>query len=573
MTENREPPFEPPDDVAAEVPLPVPPSQAAAAAVPKAGQPPSKETGLARAAGVVSLATLLSRALGLIREQIFAAFFGAGFAVDAFQVAFRIPNLLRDLFAEGAMSAAFVPTLTQVQERQGPEAAMRLANLVVNFLLVTVSVVCLLGILFADRLVPWMAPGFGQVPGKLELTTQMTRIMTPFLLLVALAAAVMGVLNTRRVFFIPAIAPTMLNLALIASGFLIAPFMPRFGLQPIVGMAFGVILGGLGQLLIQVPALAAQGFRWKPIFSFRDPGVLRIVGLMAPAAVGLAATQVNIFVNTFLASMLPQGSVSWLNYAYRLMQLPIGLFGVAIATVTLAEVSRHAARREMPELKRTISFSLRFGLFLTLPATMLLIALAHPIVALLYQHGRFGANDSWETAQALWAYAVGLSAFSAVRVLVPVYYSLGMTRIPVTISFVTIALNVVLNLALMGPLRHRGLALATSISSVVNFVLLFEMLRRKIGPMGGRLLARSTAKIFLASLLAAMAAYTAALGVERVLGLVSVTARVAVVASGLAAATVMYLAAVFALRIQESGPLFAFIARVVAARSGRGTKR
>ena len=411
------------------------------------------------------------------------------------------------------------------------------------------------------------------MPGKLELTTQMTRIMTPFLLLVALAAAVMGVLNTRRVFFIPAIAPTMLNLALIASGFLIAPLCPRFGLQPIVGMAFGVLLGGLGQLLIQVPALHAQGFRWHPAISFREPGVLRIVTLMAPAAVGLAATQVNIFVNTFLASMLPQGSVSWLNYAYRLMQLPIGLFGVAIATVTLAEVSRHAARREMPELKRTISFSLRFGLFLTLPATMLLIALAHPIVALLYQHGRFGPEDSWQTAQALWGYAVGLSAFSAVRVLVPVYYSLGMTRIPVTISFVTIALNVALNLMLMGPLRHRGLALATSIASVANFVLLFEMLRRKIGPMGGRILLRSAGKILLASVLAGMAAYAAAMGVERALGLTSVAARIAVVASGIAAASIMYVAAVFALRIQESGPLFAFIARMVARSGPGGPKR
>ena len=534
--------------------------------VPPGNLPPSKESGLARAAGIVSLATMLSRLLGLIREQVFAAFFGAGFAVDAFQVAFRIPNLLRDLFAEGAMSAAFVPTLTQVQEREGRQAAMRLANLVINFLLVTVSTVCLLGILFADRLVPLMAPGFGQVPGKLELTTQMTRIMTPFLLLVALAAAVMGVLNTRRVFFIPAIAPTMLNLALIASGFILSPLCPRFGLQPIVGMAFGVLLGGLGQLLIQVPALHGQGFRWRPAISFRDPGMLRIVGLMAPAAVGLAATQVNILVNTFLASMLPQGSVSWLNYAYRLMQLPIGLFGVAIATVTLAEVSRYAARREMPELKRTVSFSLRFGFFLTLPATALLIALAHPIVALLYQHGRFGPADSWETAQALWAYAVGLSAFSAVRVLVPVYYSLGMTRIPVTISFVTIAINIVLNLALMGPLHHRGLALATSIASVMNFVLLFEALRRKIGPMGGRVLARSMSKILLASAIAAGAAFVVASGVERAMGLTSLIARFAVVGSGIAAATVVYLVGVFALQIQEAGPLFAFVARITGKR-------
>ncbi len=544
----------PPDDDDAAIPSPVPLSES----VPPAA---GREAGLARAAGVISLATLVSRALGLIREQVFAAFFGAGFAVDAFQVAFRIPNLLRDLFAEGAMSAAFVPTLTRVQEGEGPEAAMRLANLVINFLLVTVSAICLLGILFADRLVPWMAPGFGAVPGKLELTTQMTRIMTPFLLLVAVAAAVMGVLNTRRVFFIPAIAPTMLNLALIAAGFVISPFLPRFGLQPIVGMAFGVILGGLGQLFIQVPALYGQGFRWRPAISFRDPGVIRIVTLMAPAAIGLAATQVNIFVNTFLASMLPQGSVSWLNYAYRLMQLPIGLFGVAIATVTLAEVSRHAARREMPELKRTISFSLRFGLFLTLPATMLLVAMAHPIVALLYQHGRFAASDSLQTAHALWGYALGLSAFSAVRVLVPVYYSLGMTRVPVTISFITIAVNIVLNLLLMHPLRHGGLALATSIASVLNFVLLFEVLRRKIGPMGGRVLARSFGKILLGSVLAAGAAYGVTTGLEHAMGLTSTAARLLIVVAGIVAASLVYVAATFTLRIQESAPFYAFLAR------------
>lgn len=536
--------------------------------LPPSSQPSTKpgvatrDAGLARAAGVVSAATLLSRLLGLAREQIFAAFFGAGFAVDAFQVAFRIPNLLRDLFAEGAMSAAFVPTLTRVQEKDGREAAMRLANLVINFLIVVVSMICLLGIVFAHEIVPLMAPGFGRIPGKLELTTQMTQIMTPFLLLVAVAAAVMGILNTRRVFFIPAIAPTMLNLALIAAGFLIAPFCPRFGLQPIVGMAFGVILGGLGQLFIQAPALVQQGYRWRPEISFRDPGVVRIVTLMAPAAIGLAATQVNIFVNTLLASLLPQGSVSWLNYAYRLMQLPIGLFGVAIATVTLAEVARHAARKDMLEVKRTLSFSLRFGLFLTLPATFLLIALAHPIVVLLYQHGRFGAGDSWQTAQALWAYAAGLSAFSAVRVMVPVYYALGMTRIPVTISFVTIAVNVVLNLVLMGPLQHRGLALATSIASVLNFVLLFEVLRRKIGPMGGRILLRSSVKITFAAALAAGAGYLAAHGLERAIGMQSLLERTLVVAAGFAMATVIYAAGAITLRIEESAPLWALVRRL-----------
>src|SRR5512139_1088893 len=405
--------------------------------------------------------------IGLVRDLALAYLFGASHAMDAFTVAFRIPNLLRDLFAEGAMSAAFVPTLTRAREEGGEQAAMRLANLVINFLLVVTSAICLVGILGARWIVPFLAPGFGQIAGKLELTTLMTQIMMPFLTLVAVAAAVMGVLNTHGRFFIPAIAPTMLNLALIAAGFVIAPFMPRFGLEPIVGMAIGATLGGLGQLAIQLPTLGALGFRWRPLFSLRDPGMLRITALMAPAAIGLAATQVNIFVNTFLASMLVQGSVSWLNYAYRLMQLPIGLFGVAIATVTLAQVSQHAARKEMVELKRTLSFSLRFVFFLTIPATLLLVTLAQPIVALLYQHGRFHAADTVQTAQALWAYAVGLAAFSAVRVLVPVFYSLGMTRLPVTISFVTIAANVVLNFALMLPLQHRGLALATSIASVL----------------------------------------------------------------------------------------------------------
>ena len=540
--------------------------------VPGAPPPMAEPRGMsiARAAGIISAATLLSRILGLVREQVFAAFFGAGFAVDAFQVAFRVPNLLRDLFAEGAMSAAFVPTLTRTRELHGEDAAMRLANLVMNFLLVVLSLVCLAGILGAQWVVPILAPGFGQIPGKLALTTLMTQIMMPFLLLVALAAAVMGVLNTHGRFFIPAVAPTMLNLALIAAGFLLSPFMPRFGLEPIVGMAIGGTLGGLGQLAIQLPTLRALGFRWRPILSLRDPGVLRITALMAPAAIGLAATQVNIFVNTFLASLLVEGSVSWLNYAYRLMQLPIGLFGVAIATVTLAQVSQHAARKEMAELKRTLSFSLRFVFFLTIPATLLLVTLAQPIVALLYQHGRFGAGDTVQTAQALWAYAVGLAAFSAVRVLVPVFYSLGLTRLPVTISFVTIGANVVLNLALMHPLQHRGLALATSIASVLNFVLLFQALRRRIGPLGGRLIARSTSRILLAAVMASGAAYLAAHGTAAFLGAASVLERVLIVGLGLAAGSLVYLGGCIALGVEEAAPAFVAMARVLGRGRGPG---
>lgn len=504
-----------------------------------------------RAAGVIAAATFLSRLLGLVREQVFAAQFGAGFAVDAFQVAFRVPNLLRDLFAEGAMSAAFVPTLTRSAERGGTEAALRLANLVVNFLLVVVSTLCVIGIIAAPLIVRVLAPGFAQVPGKIEITTLMTQIMTPFLVLVSLAAAVMGILNTRRIFFIPAVAPAMLNIGLIASGFLVAPLCPRIGLPPIVGMAFGALLGGLGQLLVQLPALRAQGFRWQPVVSFRDPDVLRMVALMTPAAVGLAATQVNIFVSTFLASMLAEGSISWLNYAYRLMQLPIGLFGVAVATVTLAEVARHAAQRNMPHLIDTLSYSLRLVLFLTLPATLVLVALARPIVALLYQHGKFDAVDTIETARALWAYAVGLAAFSAVRVMVPAFYSLGMTRVPVMISFITIGTTVALNFILMGPLRHAGLALATSIGSVLNFVLLFWMLRKRVGRIGGWSLAFAAGRILVAAVTASAAAWLVAGALEHAVGLRDLVGRLAVVGGGLVVAGAVYYGAALLLRVEE----------------------
>ncbi|MGE5177624.1 MAG: murein biosynthesis integral membrane protein MurJ [Bacteroidota bacterium] len=522
---------------------------------------------MARAAGVISAATFLSRVLGLVREQVFAAQFGAGFAVDAFQVAFRVPNLLRDLFAEGAMSAAFVPTLTRAEREAGTAAAMRLANLVINFLLVVVSALVLIGVLASPWIVRTMAPGFAAIPGKQELTTLMTRIMTPFLLLVSLAAAVMGILNTRRVFFLPAVAPTMLNLALIAAGFVIAPYMPRFGLEPIVGMAFGAVLGGLGQLLIQVPALYAHGFRWKPEISFRDPGVLRMVTLMAPASIGIAAAQINIFTSTFLASMLAQGSVSWLNYAYRLMQLPIGLFGVAIATVTLAEVSRHAAAGNIADLKDTLSFSLRLVLLLTLPATLLLIALAHPIIALLYQHGRFHAADTVQTARALWAYAVGLAAFSAVRVMVPAFYSLGMARIPVMISMSTIGATVLLYFPLMHFFQHTGLALAVSIGSVLNFSALFWMLRRKIGGLGGRRMMASGVKILAAAAGCAAAAAGVARVVEGVVGLRNVVDRALVVGASLAAASVVYVVLCQFLRVQELKPLLGWVARLTGKRA------
>jgi putative peptidoglycan lipid II flippase len=501
----------------------------------------------------------VSRLLGLVREQVFASQFGAGYAVDSFQVAFRIPNLLRDLFAEGAMNAAFVPTLTRAEHRGGPEAAIRLTNLVINVLLVVTSGLCLVGIAAAPWIVRLMAPGFAEEAGKLALTTLLTQIMMPFLLFVSLAAAAMGFLNTRRVFFVPALSPTVLNLALIASGFVLAPFMPRVGLEPIVGMAIGALLGGFGQLAVQIPSMRAQGFRWRPTLSFRDPDVLRMVALIAPAAVGMAAANVNVFVSTFLASNLAEGSVSWLNYAYRLMQLPIGLFGVAVATVTLAEVARHAAAKNMADLKETVSFSLGLVLFLTVPATVALVVMARPIIALLYEHGRFTSLDTIQTARALWGYAIGLAAFSAVRVMVPAFYSLGLARIPVTVSITSIGATLVLYLILMGPYQHAGLALATSLGSVMNFIVLAWMLRRRIGGIGGRALATSAAKILASGALAGALAWIVTNRLEAAIGLRSIPERLIVVGAGLAVGTFTYFIAARALRVRE---LLAIASRV-----------
>jgi putative peptidoglycan lipid II flippase len=450
----------------------------------------SEEAKVARSAGKVGAATMASRVLGLAREQVMATLFGAGLATDAFNVAFRIPNLLRDLFAEGAMSAAFVPTFTAVHEREGERAAWAFGRQLVATLIVVLGVVCSLGWVFAPALVRVLAPGFSAVPGKLELTVLLTRIMLPFLPAVSLAAAAMGMLNARGRFGVPALAPMLMNLGMIVVGVGLIPLMRRLGQPEIVAMAFGVLVGGFLQFAVQLPALYGLGFRLRFERPTLPPPVRRVGALVAPATLGLAATQINLFVSTLVASLLEQGSVSWLWYAFRLMQLPIGVFGVALATVSLPALSRAAVANDLPGLRTTLSATLRLLLLLTIPATLWLAVMSGPIVALLYEHGRFGPRDTDRTALALVMYCVGLPAFAAVGVLTRAFYALGDTRRPVQASFVSVALNLVLNLTLMGPLGHLGLALATSITSVVNLLQLTFYLRRRLGRFeGSRMLA------------------------------------------------------------------------------------
>jgi putative peptidoglycan lipid II flippase len=470
-----------------------------------AAQPPVEAGGraqLARRAGVVSVAVLASRVLGLVREQVFAVFFGAGRELDAFITAFRIPNLLRDLFAEGALSAAFVTTFTQHLERDGDAAAWRLASRVVNALAIVVGLLTLLGIWLAPTLVALIAPGFSGTPGKVELTVHLTRIMFPFLLLIALAAVAMGVLNTRNVFGVPASASAFFNLgsiigglgfaAWLAPGYLHsvvgrAPMDAALAARAMTGMAIGTLVGGLLQLLVQLPSLRRIGFRYRPLLDFRDPGVRQVMRLMAPATIGAAAVQVNVFVNNNFASYLGDGPVSWLNVAFRFMQLPIGLFGVAIGTVTLPVVSRHSARGDAEGLRRTVRQALEMVALLCLPAAAGLAIVGVPVIGLIYEHGRFKPTDTIAAAQALAGYAVGLAGYAGIKVLAPSFYALGDARTPMAVSLLSILVNYSLNWLFVRVLGfgHLGLALATSSVALGNFGLLFVLLRRRIGPIGG----------------------------------------------------------------------------------------
>ena len=478
-----------------------------------AAAPPADAGGravLARRASVVSIAVLASRVLGVVREQIFAVFFGAGRELDAFITAFRIPNLLRDLFAEGALSAAFVSTFTQYLERGGEAAAWRLASLVINTLLIVVGTITLIGMWIAPDVVLAIAPGFAAIPGKVGLTVGLTRIMFPFLPLVALAAVAMGILNTRNVFGVPASAAAFFNVGSIVGGLgaaywlapayvrgilgavathHAAPTDPALAARAITGMAIGTLIGGLLQFVVQVPSLGRVGFRYRPVLHPSDPGLRQVMRLMAPATIGAAAVQVNVFINNNFASYLGNGPVSWLNVAFRFMQLPIGLFGVALGTVTLPLVSRHVARGDRAALRRTLAESLELVGLLCLPAAAGLALFAVPVIGLIYEHGRFTPADTTAAAQALAAYTAGLAGYAGIKVLAPAFYALDDARTPMLVSLVSIGVNYVLNWTFVRRLGfgHVGLALSTSAVALGNFALLYVVLRRRVGPLGSRL--------------------------------------------------------------------------------------
>ncbi len=438
-----------------------------------------------RATGVVGLAILCSRVLGLIREVVFAAMFGASRNMDAFLTAFRAPNMLRDLFAEGALSTAFVTTFSRRIATEGDRSAWDLASKVATLTLVFMSAVSLLGVVFAPVLIDILAPGFPLE--KAEMTVLLTRIMFPFILLVSLAALVMGMLNARHVFGPPAMASAFFNLGSIIGGVTLCYWLdpqsdwrhPHFGERGLVGLSIATLIGGLLQLAVQLPSLRRVGFRFRPDFKWRDSGVRTILGMMGPAMIAASAVQVNVAVNSIFASGLGDGPIAWLNIAFRLMQLPLGIFGVAVATVTLPLVSRSAAVGNTSEFRTALAHSVRLVLLLTIPAAIGLMILAEPIIQLIYQHGRFTHYATIQTAGALRFYAIGLAGYSADKVLAPAFYALDKRHLPMFVSLTSIAVNFTLNWFFTYQLHlgHRGLALSTSLVAITNFFFLYSMMR------------------------------------------------------------------------------------------------
>jgi putative peptidoglycan lipid II flippase len=471
-----------------------------------------KERSSKKSAAVVGISVMGSRLMGVVREQIFAFMFGSTMFADAFIAAFRIPNLLRDLFAEGALSTAFTTTFTKTWEKEGEASAWHLARLVLSSLTFILGAICVLGVIFAPQVVYLVGGGFENVPGKFDLTVRMTQLLFPFILFVSLAAAVMGMLNARRIFGIPASASTVFNIVSIVSGVILALVFepqtdwlhPHFGEKAVFGWCFGVLLGGLAQLGIQLPSLWKIGFNFAGKLNFRDSGLRTVMILMVPSAIAGSAVQVNVMVNGQFASHIP-GAMSWLYYAFRLVQLPIGIFGVAIATVTLPAVARQHALDDLKAFGKTVEDALRFGFYLTLPASVGLAVIAQPVIQLIYEHGTFTAGNTSQTALALQAYTIGLAGYSGIKILVPCFYAMQPPRFesrsgegfwasfshfvmnvilftPARVSLIGIGLNLALCFALYHYLNlgHVGLAMATGFVAILNFLQLVHAIQKKI---------------------------------------------------------------------------------------------
>jgi putative peptidoglycan lipid II flippase len=545
----------------------------------EAEKPQTKQTSVAKSAGIVSIAVMFSRVLGLVREQVFAFYFGAGFLNDAYQVAFRIPNVLRDLFAEGALSAAFVKVFTDYQINKSEKEAWRLASMVLNALAVVLSIITIVGILLSGWFVNLIADGFS--PEKAALATTLTQIMFPFILLVALAAVAMGVLNTKGIFGVPASASTVFNIVSILLGLAIAYWLSGGGWTKssdpnaiptgaaqwaIIGMAIGTLIGGAAQFLMQVPSLLKVGFRFLPVLSFSDEGVKRVMALMTPAILGTSAVQINVLVNTFFVSNI-EGGISWLGYAFRLMQFPIGLFGVAIGTASVPVLSRMASEGKFKDFRNTLSSSLNLVFLMTLPSACGLIVLGEPIIRLLYSHGgAFKETDVPMTAWALTGYAIGLTGYAAIKVLSPAFYALDDAKTPMIIALGSIVVNALASYVFMNVftrygLGHVGVALATSSVALVNFFALALMMRKRIKRLNGREIFSAFLRIAVASAVMSVVCYFSYTILARYLGINGFMIKIIETFVPIALGGIVFFATAKILKVGEIDKLYNAFAR------------
>jgi len=505
---------------------------------------------------VLGFATILSRIMGMVRDMVVSRLFGAGFATDAFFAAFQIPNMLRRFFAEGALTSAFVPTFSEYYTKRGEKEARDLANTCFTLLTIVMAVITILGIIFSPQIVRLMFPGFAAEPSKLELTVFLNRLMFPYIFFVSLVALCMGILNTLRHFFTPAISTVFLNVAMILCALLLHAVFS----VPIVALAVGVLVGGFLQLLLQLPVLWRKGFPLRPRFDFSHPAVRRIALLMGPSVFGVGVYYLNLTVGNILASLLPQGSVSYLYYAQRLFEFPQGIFTVSIAQAVLPSMSRQAAEGDLDALKESLRFGLRLTLFITIPAMVGLIVSATPIFSLLFMGGEFDYAKAENCGRALVYYSTGLTFVAMVRVLAPAFYAMKDTRTPVITAFIAFVVNLLFSLVLMGPMLHAGLALASSLSAAANMLILFYCLRRKIGPFGGRGVMIAALKGVIAALPAGLAAAFVLRAVEWSLPGVKLL-KGGVLGGAVIAAVLVYTLASLLLKSAEAGEAATLIRR------------
>lgn len=505
----------------------------------------SSEGRITGAASIVGAATVASRVLGYIRDAAVAYVFGAGLYADAFFMAFRIANLLRRLVGEGALTSSFIPIFTEEKGRRSPEGTRELVSSVFTLFALILAAMAVLGIVFSREIVVVMAPGFLTDPEKFRTTVELTRLMFPYMVFIGLMAIAMGVLNSYRHFTAPALSPVLFNLSIIASIFAVTPFLAT----PVYALAIGVLVGGFLQFALQVPYLGRYGASPRPRMKFTDPAIKRIFLLMGPAAFGVGVYQLNIFVTLWFSSQLPEGAVSYLYYAGRLMELPLGVFGVAVSTAALPSLAEHASARDWDGFRDSLSFALRIVNFVTIPAMFGLFVLSYPIIDVLFRRGEFGAEATAGTAIALYYYTIGLVPVAVSRILTSVFYSLKDTVTPVWIAFVTLIFNVIFCFLFIGPLGHGGLALATSLSSVIGVVVLLVVLRVRFGRFGGRSILSSSLKSTVAS--AVMGGIIYMLISKSGFGSHGAAARTALIGVSLAVGVATYIASAVLLKVPE----------------------